>query len=62
MSGFGLTRSIPGPHQQREIAGGCLKEELLVDILSASHAKPVQAAGIKLMREVPLDPFSALPL
>jgi hypothetical protein len=33
-----------------------------VDILHASHVKPVQTAAIKLMREVALDPFSALPL
>ena len=31
-------------------------------VLQASHIEPVQSAGIKLMREVPFDPLSPLPL
>src|ERR1019366_6816806 len=31
-------------------------------VFFSSYVKPVQSAGIKLMREVPLDPFSPPPL
>ena len=31
-------------------------------VLQAPHIEPVQSAGIKLMREVPFDPLSPLPL
>src|SRR5580700_588723 len=62
MSGSGLARSIQGPHQQREITCGRLKEELLMNVLPASDIESVQAAGIELMCEVPFDAFSPLPL
>src|SRR3954454_24665995 len=31
-------------------------------VLSTSHIKPVQSAGVELMCEVPLDAFASLPL
>jgi len=37
-------------------------EKLLVNVLRASDIEPVQAASIELMREVPFNPLSALPL
>ena len=62
MSGSGLARSIQRPHQERQIACRRLDEELLVNVLGASYIEPVHSACIKLMREVPFDPFSPLPL
>ena len=31
-------------------------------VLQASHEEPVQSAGVELVREVPLDPLTPLPL
>src|SRR5437870_2230621 len=62
MSRSGLARAIRRPHQEREIACGGLNQELLVHVLKASHEEPIQSAGVELMREVPLDPLSPLPL
>src|SRR5579864_825629 len=62
MSRSGLARAIRRPHQQREVACGGLNQKLLVHVFLASYVQPVQSAGVKLMREVPLDPFPALPL
>ena len=62
MSSSGLARAIPRSHQEGEIACGGLNQKLLVHVLKASHVEPVQSAGIKLMREVPLDPLSPVPL
>src|SRR5688572_31037463 len=58
MSRPGLARPICRAHQESEIACGGLDQKLLAHILLASNVQPVQSAGIKLMREVPLDPFS----
>jgi hypothetical protein len=62
MSSSGLARAIPRSHQEREVACGGLNQEFLVHILNASYVQPVQSAGIKLVREVPFDPLSPLPL
>ena len=58
----GFACSVRRPHQQCQIACCRLNEQLLVNVLCASDIEPVHAAGIELMREVPFDPFSALPL
>src|SRR5215469_16156049 len=57
-----LAGAIRRPHQEREVARSRLNEKLLVHVFLASYVQPVQSAGIELMREVPLDPFSTLPL
>ena len=62
MSSSGLARAIHRSHQESEIACGGLNQEFLVHVLLASHIEPVQSSGIKLMREVPFDPLSPLPL
>src|SRR5450432_1283484 len=62
VSSSGLARAIHRSHQESEIARGSLNQEFLVHVLKASHIEPVQSAGIKLMREVPFDPLSPLPL
>ena len=62
MSSSGFARAVRRSHQQRQIACGRLNEQFLVHVLYASDIEPVHAAGIELMREVPFDPFSALPL
>src|ERR1700682_3456920 len=62
MSSSGLARAVRRPHQKSEVASGRLNQKLLVHVFLASHVQPVQSSGIKLMREVPLDPLSPLPL
>ena len=62
MGSSGLARAIHRSHQESEIAGGGLNQQFLVHVLQASHIEPVQSAGVKLMREVPFDPLSPLPL
>src|SRR3954451_16844566 len=62
MSGAGLARAVQRAHQERKVARRCLKQELLVHIVEPSHVEPVQTPGVELMREVPLDPLTTLPL
>src|SRR3982751_716808 len=62
MRGLGLACSVHGPQQQRQIACRRLDEQFLVDITNAPDIEPVHATGIELMREVPFDFLSALPL
>jgi hypothetical protein len=62
MSSSGLARAIHRSHQESEIACGGLHQQFLVPVLQASHIEPVQSSGSKLMREVPFDPLSPLPL
>ena len=58
-------RSRPAPYEDRissaNIGRRRLNEQLLVNVLGASDIA-VYAAGIELMRELPVDLFSALPL
>src|SRR5579862_7294248 len=58
VSRSGLARAIHRPHQEREVASSGLNQKLPVHVFFASYVQPVQSAGIKLMREIPLDPFS----
>src|SRR4051812_11499295 len=62
MSGAGLARAVQRAHQERKVASRCLNQELLVHIVEPSHVEPVQTPGVELMREVPLDPLTTLPL
>src|SRR3954469_1883166 len=62
MSGSGLACSVHGPHQQGEVACRRLHEQFLMHILDATDVESVHAAGIELMREVPFDSLTPLPL
>src|SRR6201996_1923698 len=62
MCRFGLTRSIDGAHQQREITCRSLYQQFLVNISDPPPPQPIHTAGVELMREVAFDLFPALPL
>src|SRR5437660_3239207 len=62
MSRLGLARTMPQAHQQCQIARRSLNQKFLVHVLSAAHPQPIHASGVELVREVPLDPLSPLPL
>ena len=62
MSGSRLAHSMQRPQQQRQVARGTLKQRFLVHILDSTDIQSVHTSGVELMREIPLDPFSALPL
>src|SRR6202040_1122397 len=61
-SSSGLDDLVQRPHGICQIAGFGLNEKLLVNVLRSSDIEPLSAAGIELLREVPFDPLSALPL
>ena len=50
VSRFGLAGAEQNAHQQCQIAGGSLEQQLLVRIAWTSDIQPVHTAGIELMR------------